>query len=93
MLRRGMVGMRTFKLQRDEDVTGVSGTGAVAEGVQWSDGKVALHWVTGIGSVIIYDDIDHVHQVHGHDRKTRIVWDDEDWGPPDQERADARIPN
>ena len=32
--------MRLFVLLREEDVTGVSGTGIVAEGVEWQDGRV-----------------------------------------------------
>lgn len=36
---------RTFRLVRDEDVSGVSGTGAVADGVRWPDGTVTLRRV------------------------------------------------
>lgn len=35
---------RTFVLNRHRDISGVSGTGLVAEGVVWSDGAVALRW-------------------------------------------------
>jgi hypothetical protein len=35
---------RTFVLDRRRDISGVSGTGLVAEGVVWSDGAVALRW-------------------------------------------------
>lgn len=31
---------RVFVLQRHVDVSGVSGTGEIAEGVEWSDGTV-----------------------------------------------------
>lgn len=34
--------MNRFELVRDVDVTGISGTGVVAEGVEFSDGTVAL---------------------------------------------------
>ena len=34
--------MKLFQLHRHEDESGVSGTGIVAEGVQFSDGKCAL---------------------------------------------------
>ena len=37
---------RAFVLQRNEDETGVSGTGIVAEGVEFSDGTVALRWTS-----------------------------------------------
>ena len=36
--------MRTFRLIRDEDPTGISGTGSVAEGVEFDDGTVAMRW-------------------------------------------------
>jgi len=36
---------RTFVLHRDEDVSGVSGTGVVAEGVVFSDGAVVVRWL------------------------------------------------
>lgn len=68
--------MRRFYLNRDEDVTGVSGTGVVAEGVEWDDGKVCLHWHGKQRSTVVWDDIDAVVVVHGHDGATRLVWVD-----------------
>jgi hypothetical protein len=67
--------MRTFHLQRDEDVTGISGTGRVAEGTQFSNGKVAIAWQAGEHqSVVVWDDIASVVAIHGHGGATRIVW-------------------
>ena len=37
---------RRFELHRDDDVSGVSGTGVVAEGVLFSSGRVALEWLS-----------------------------------------------
>jgi len=37
--------MRRFLLVRDCDPSGVSGTGIVAEGVQFSDGTAVMHWL------------------------------------------------
>lgn len=68
--------MRTFALQRDVDSSGVSGTGHVADGVEFSNGKVAICWNTKYSSVAIYDSIDVVEKVHGHGGNTRIVWGD-----------------
>src|SRR5256885_979339 len=39
-------GMRTFTLRREEDVSGVSGTGIVLEGTLFSTGVVVVHWLT-----------------------------------------------
>lgn len=73
--------MRRFYLQRDEDATGVSGTGRVAEGVQFSNGWVALTWLTQWTSVVSYPQgIEAVEHIHGHQGRTRIVWMDEEPG-------------
>ncbi|HEU5046145.1 MAG TPA: hypothetical protein VFT75_18640 [Nocardioidaceae bacterium] len=65
--------MRTFHLERDEDATGVSGTGRVAEGVVFSDGRVAMRWLTETASTAVYDNIADVTAIHGHNGSTRVV--------------------
>jgi hypothetical protein len=71
--------MNTFHLQRDEDETGISGTGVVAEGVQFSDGEVVLRWQAGEwhSTVVWAQGMDAVEAIHGHGGKTRIVWHDQ----------------
>lgn len=67
--------MRTFHLQRDEDVSGISGTGRVAEGVEFSDGTVVVRWLVGDHqSTVVWPGIDAVEAIHGHGGATRIVW-------------------
>lgn len=66
--------MRTFELHRDIDETGISGTGVVAQGVCFDNGKLAMTWLTEHTSVAIYDDVYTLNAVHGHGGKTRIVW-------------------
>ena len=66
--------MKLFTLERDEDMTGISGTGVVAEGVEFSDGQVVLRWLTSVNSTVIYANIAAVETIHGHGGKTRIVW-------------------
>ena len=66
--------MRRFVLNRVEDETGLSGMGIVAEGVQFSRGKVALTWLTQFTSIVIYDGMDQVEAIHEHNGKTRIEW-------------------
>jgi len=66
--------MKNFHLKRLEDETGISGTGIVAEGVQFSGGKCVLTWLTEFSSIAIYDNIDLVEKIHGHSGKTIIVW-------------------
>lgn len=67
---------RRFVLQRDVDVSGVSGTGVVAEGVAFSSGVVALTWLSDWPTSVVFHDrgIESVEAVHGHGGATRIVW-------------------
>lgn len=65
--------MKLFELQRQEDATGVSGTGTVAQGIIFDNGKVCLTWLTEYSSVAVYDSIEEVIKIHGHDGKTLIV--------------------
>jgi len=60
------------------DVSGVSGTGVIAEGVEWSDGTVALHWRGRWPTTTVWDSggIDAVLAIHGHEGSTQIEWDD-----------------
>ena len=69
-----------FYLRRDADITGISGTGIVAEGVQFSNGWVALTWLTEHTSVVFYPSIADVYHIHGHDGSTAVVWVDD---PPE----------
>jgi len=70
-------GIRTFHFQRDEDASGVSGTGVVAEGAIFSNTKIVLSWLTVHKSMAIYDSLAEMLAIHGHDGRTRLVWDDE----------------
>lgn len=67
--------MMTFTLRRDEDVIGVSGTGTVAEGVQFSDGTTVVRWRGEHASTVVWPDIDSALAIHGHDGRTQVVWD------------------
>ncbi|MFF9097602.1 hypothetical protein ACF1AX_31330 [Streptomyces sp. NPDC014802] len=68
---------RLFVLQRDRDITGVSGSGPVADGVQFQDGTVILRW-RARPSVAVWHDLELMLSVHGHDGATRVVWADEE---------------
>jgi hypothetical protein len=68
---------RRFELHRDTDISGVSGTGVVADGVQFPDGTVALRWRGELPSSTIHDrGIAAVISIHGHGGHTRIFWPD-----------------
>jgi hypothetical protein len=68
-------GPRRFQLVRHVDVSGVSGTGVVAEGVEWTDGTVALHWGGRYPTTTVWTDgIDALLTIHGHNGATTINW-------------------
>lgn len=75
--------MRTFRLVRHQDVTGISGTGTVAEGVEFTDGTVVLRWLkAGTArpdhvrpTTVLHDDVESVIGLHSHNGATQIEWD------------------
>ena len=68
--------MRRFVFERFEDVGGMSGTGDVVEGVEFSNGWVALTWRTHLTSVCFYPNIKTAVAIHGHEGRTRLRWVD-----------------
>lgn len=72
---------RAFILQRDLDVTGVSGVGVVAWGVEFPDGVCALRWTSQWPTSVVFHDegMEGVKAVHGHDGKTRVIFMDEEF--------------
>lgn len=62
--------MRTFKLNRFEDISGFSGTGYVAEGMITSYGEVVMRWYGGGFS--IYPSIGDMLRIHGHGGKSKV---------------------
>jgi hypothetical protein len=69
-------GFRRFLLNRQRDETGRSGTGVVAEGAQFSNGKVVLAWLTVPSSVGVYDSMENMVNIHGHGGATQVQWKD-----------------
>ena len=76
-----------FLLVRDVDVTGISGTGVVAEGVEYSDGTVVLRWLeAGVPEVhkargvrpttVVHESVAAVEALHGHGGATHVEWVD-----------------
>lgn len=68
--------MRRFRLLRSYDVSGVSGTGTVAVGVEFGDGVVVIRWLGEHPSTVVWEDVDAAMAVHGHNGSTEIVWVD-----------------
>lgn len=69
--------MRRFQLHRNLDISGISGTGLVAEGVEFSDGRVAVHWLGDMPTTTAHDEMSWVEKIHGHQGATEIRFLDE----------------
>lgn len=65
--------MKLFHFYRSNDETGISGTGPVVEGVQFTNGWCALRWISDKSSICFYQSIDEVKSIHSHGGKTEII--------------------
>ena len=70
--------MRRFRLIRQTDVSGTSGTGTIVEGVMFGDGTCVIRWLTLLSSISIYKTVEDLIAIHGHEGATNIQWID-DW--------------
>lgn len=64
-----------FILRRHHDVTGVSGSGIVADGALFpaaGKGVAVVRWRGERGSTVVWDHLGHVKEIHGHDGNTVI---------------------
>lgn len=64
-----------FVLQRTHDVSGVSGTGIVCDGIMFPDLRVATRWragTAGVAQTCVWDSLHHVRKIHGHDGATTV---------------------
>jgi hypothetical protein len=77
--------VRAFTLVREVDATGISGTGTVAEGVEFEDGVTVLRWLAsatarpGMGvrpTTVIHESIKSVVALHGHGDSTYVEFED-----------------
>jgi hypothetical protein len=84
MLTKGDA-VKTFKLLRTKDVSGTSGTGMVAVGIEVG-GQVLLTWVVlarlgsgmrQIQTLTLFESIQDVQDLHGHGDSTQVVLDGE----------------
>ena len=71
--------MKSFKVERKYDITGVSGTGIVAEGVIFSDSTCIVRWITkqNKNSTNFYNTFEDFYDIHikSHpENMTNIIW-------------------
>jgi hypothetical protein len=71
---------KRFRLWRDADVSGTSGTGFVAEGIQFSCGKVVVSFykeLKDVANIETFDNLEDMVKIHGHEGKTKVIWYDD----------------
>lgn len=74
--------MRTFKMYRREDISATHDFNQVNpadevqfEGIEFTDGRVAIRWLTAKGSVSVWDSMDDMLAIHGHpEYGSELVW-------------------
>jgi len=69
---------RTFDLVRYHDVSGVSGEGIVAQGVQFADGSVAVRWHGEHPATAVWGSVESMLAIHGHNGLTVARFHDGD---------------
>lgn len=66
--------MRRFQMHRHIDVSGISGTGIVAEGVVFTDGTTVVRWISAKPSTVVWDDLGDAYDIHNHGGSTEFVF-------------------
>ena len=59
-------------------MSGVSGTGDVAEGVVFHDGQTVLSWFGQHHTLEVLPNVGEVESIHGHNGKSMVVYDGEE---------------
>lgn len=78
---------RRFVLVRSEDISGVSGVGIVAHGCDFGS-KTILYWLGEYATLGVYDSIEALLAIHGHEGRTWVEWLDHHAG----QTVDTRRP-
>jgi hypothetical protein len=61
---------------RCEDINGISGTGEVAEGTVFRSGMAVINWLREPFAIGVYQTMEDVILVHGHEGRTQIQFID-----------------
>lgn len=71
--------IQIFKMIRNDDESGISGTGVVLQGVLWPDGHVDMQWISDTPSEVRFNswkEFKHIHIDMHPVNNTEIVWFD-----------------
>jgi len=78
--------LRPFYLLRDEDETGISGTGIVATGFILPSGTAIMEWTSFHSSIAQYKNVEDITNIHGHGGRTKVILLDEISIPPKEKK-------
>lgn len=65
--------IKPFYLLRHKDISGTSGIGIVGIGAIFPSGKAIFEWCSYQKSLIQFENIEHVIEVHGHEGRTEVI--------------------
>ncbi len=85
--------IRIGHILRHEDESGISGTGIVAEWIEYSDGEVVVHWLSHTPSTNHYRNFKQVDAIHGHGGRTELVtiWEQPKPGAEPEEEPETSL--
>ena len=52
--------MKVFNIERQDDKTGLSGLGVVAQGVEFDDGTCVVRWMGKIKTTVMHDNMESI---------------------------------
>jgi len=78
--------VKPFYMKRNVDINGLSGTGVVAVGVMWPNGRVTICWTSIKSSTENHDSMENLIELHGHAGNTEFIFGD----PPDDKPKRSR---
>lgn len=79
--------IKKFYLLRHEDINSNSGVGIVAVGVKLPSGKCIMEWLSNEITETIFESVEQIIRIHGHQGDTELVWDDP---PCDEDKPKAK---
>lgn len=64
---------KLYKLVRNVDVSGVSGTGLVAWATEYPNGMTTVAWEGEVKSIVVYHSLAEAVKIHGHEGATEFI--------------------
>ena len=58
--------MRRFALIRINDLLGITGVGTIAEGIEFSNGSVIVHWLKEPKSIVVWNNMNDMKTINCH---------------------------